>query len=96
MIGPVLGTTVSFFAVSAWFMPLAMAERFGTSPAKLLAAVGIPGLLAIPFGALTLVVLDNLRRDRLDRIACQMTAAAGIYLALSWLLVFAAMSARIY
>src|SRR5208283_3763969 len=53
MIGPVLGTTVSFLAVSAWFMPRAMADRFGTAPAQLLSAVGIPALLAMPFAALT-------------------------------------------
>jgi hypothetical protein len=88
MIGPVLGTTVSFLAVSTWFMPLAMAKRFGTSPSQLLVAIGIPGLLAIPFGALTWWFSRTHGATGWIGIACQMTAAACIYLALCWLLVF--------
>lgn len=88
LIGPVLGTTVSFLAVSAWFMPRAMAERFGTSPAQLLAAVGVPAFLAIPFGALTWWFSTNYGATDWLGIAWQMSAAAAIFLALSWLLVF--------
>jgi O-antigen/teichoic acid export membrane protein len=88
LVGPVLGTTVSFLAVSAWFMPMAMAERFGTSPAQLLAAVGIPGMLAIPFGAFTWWFSTTYGATGWLGIAWQMSAAAGLYLALSWLLIF--------
>jgi O-antigen/teichoic acid export membrane protein len=88
LVGPVLGTTVSFLAVSAWFTPRVMAERFGTSPAQLLAAIGIPGLLAIPFAALTWWFSTTHGATGWLGIAYQMTAAAGIYLTLSWLLVF--------
>ncbi|MGA6974435.1 MAG: oligosaccharide flippase family protein [Candidatus Binatus sp.] len=88
LIGPVLGTTVSFLAVSAWFMPRAMAERFGTSPAQLLAAVGVPALLAIPFGALTWWFSTTYGATGWIGIAWQMSAAAGLYLALSWLIIF--------
>lgn len=88
MIGPVLGTTVSFLAVSAWFMPRAMADRFGTAPAQLLGAVGIPALLAMPFGALTWWFSRAYGATDWIGIAYQMATAAAAYLALSWLLVF--------
>lgn len=88
LVGPVLGTTVSFFAVSAWFMPRALADRFGTSPAQLLSAVGTPALLAIPFAALTWWFSRTYGATDWFGIAYQMTVAASAYLALSWLLVF--------
>jgi O-antigen/teichoic acid export membrane protein len=88
LIGPVLGTTVSFLAVSAWFMPRAMAERFGTSPMQLLLAVGVPGLLAIPFGTFTWWFSTTYGATGWFGIAWQMSASAGLYLALSWLLIF--------
>jgi len=88
LIGPMLGTTVSFLAVSAWFMPRAMADRFGTSPAQLLSAVGIPALLAMPFGALTWWFSRTYGATDWIGLACQMATAAVTYLAFSWLLVF--------
>lgn len=88
LIGPVLGTTVSFLAVSAWFMPRAMSERFGTRPAQLLGAVAIPALLAMPYGALTWWLSRTYGAIGWVGIAYQMALAAAAYLALAWLLVF--------
>jgi hypothetical protein len=88
LVGPVLGTTVSFLAVSVWFMPRAMADRFSTSQAQLLNAVGIPALIAIPFAALTWWFSRTYGATDWFGIAYQMTVAASAYLALSWLLVF--------
>jgi O-antigen/teichoic acid export membrane protein len=88
LVGPVLGTTVSFLAVSAWFMPRALADRFGTSPTQLLTAAGIPALLAMPFAALTWWFSRTYGATDWFGIAYQMTVAASAYLALSWLLVF--------
>ncbi|HEV2169429.1 MAG TPA: polysaccharide biosynthesis C-terminal domain-containing protein, partial [Candidatus Binatus sp.] len=88
IIGPLLGTTVSFLAVSAWFLPRAMAVRFGTNPADLLSAVGIPAFLAMPFAALTWWFSRTYGATDWIGIAWQMAAAGAIYLSLSWLFVF--------
>ena len=70
------------------FLPRAMARRFGTRPAQLLGAVGTPALLAMPFGALTWWFSRTYGATDWIGIAYQMAAAAAVYLAFSWLLVF--------
>jgi O-antigen/teichoic acid export membrane protein len=87
MVGPLLGTTVAFLAVSAWFIPRLMTVMFGTSSIQLATAVGVPALLAIPCGALTWWVSRAYGPSGWFGIAYHMAAAATIYLALSWLLV---------
>lgn len=87
IVGPLLGTTVAFLAVSSWFLPRLMKAMFGTSTIRLAAAAGVPALLAIPCSALTWWVSRAHTPASWLGIAYHMAAAAVLYLALSWLLV---------
>lgn len=88
LIGPVLGSTAAFLAVSAWYLPRVMTELFGTSAWDLISAVMFPALIAIPYIASIWLFARNYEAMGWFGIAYQMALAAGIYLGLSWLLVF--------
>jgi O-antigen/teichoic acid export membrane protein len=49
-IGPSLGTTVGFFAVSIWYLPFALRRDFGTPALPLYRAATRPLIFGLPFG----------------------------------------------
>ena len=88
LVGPVLGTTVAFLAVSAWYLPRVMTELFGTSGWELMSALMLPTFIAIPYVVIVWSVARNYEATGWLGVAYQMTLAATVYLGLSWLLVF--------
>jgi O-antigen/teichoic acid export membrane protein len=88
LVGPVLGTTVAFLAVSAWYLPRVMTELFGTPGWDLISAVMFPAFIAIPYAAIVWLFARNYEATGWFGIAYHMALAATVYLGLSWLLVF--------
>jgi O-antigen/teichoic acid export membrane protein len=85
LIGPVLGTTLGFFAVSVWYLPLLLKRCFATSPAALLKAAVWPMLSAIPFGIGVWFVALAFPAHGWLEMAVEMSLAAVSYLAVWWL-----------
>jgi len=86
--GPLLGTTAAFLAVSVWYMPMLMSEMFEVPASSLVLSVGAPLALAIPYAAITGWLVRSYGATGWFGVAYQMSAAAVIYLLLSWLVVF--------
>ncbi|MCM2322885.1 MAG: polysaccharide biosynthesis C-terminal domain-containing protein [Oligoflexia bacterium] len=81
-VGPLLGTLVSYLAVSVWRTPLMMREVFGTSPRELFRAVAAPLALALPYAAL-LSWLASVHSPRWW-LMLEAGLAAAAFVGLSW------------
>src|SRR5258708_12594834 len=85
-VGPLIGTSVGFVAVTVWFIPWQLHKTFGISARQLVAAVAKPVTLGIPYG----VALSLFERSHVPsgwfELGSEMLAAALPYLDLAGLL----------
>ena len=85
-VGPLIGTSVGFVAVTVWFIPWQLHKTFGISARQLVAAVAKPVTLGIPY----VVALSLFERSHVPsgwfELGSEMLAAALVYLGLAWLL----------
>lgn len=83
LIGPLLGTTIAFLSVNAWFLPLLLHRDFGISPRDLMVkAVGGPLVLGIPFIGILWTVAHVQRPLGWVGLGAQMGVAAVLFLVL--------------
>jgi len=86
-LGPVLGTFVSFMAVSVWYLPLLLRRLFGTSLKELIGAIAAPLELGLPYAAIVWWVAEVHEAGGLLKTASEIGVAALLYLASWWLVV---------
>ena len=86
-IGCVLGTLISFLAVSVWYLPRLLHRLFSVSLRELFGAVAAPLALGMPYAAIVWWFADISEPSSLLATAFEIGLAALLYLALWWLLV---------
>lgn len=87
MIGPPLGTLVSFLAVSMWYLPLLLRRLFGISLKELVGAVAMPLGLGLPYALMVWVLGRGGGPTGMLEMTVQIAALALVYLASCWLMV---------
>ncbi|WP_334946257.1 lipopolysaccharide biosynthesis protein [Nostoc sp.] len=87
IIGPLLGTFVTFTTISSWCLPLLMQQVFGTSLKQLFLAVSQPLLVGIPYGFVVWWIARSHTPWGWLGLGVEIGLAALIYLVIAWLLV---------
>jgi hypothetical protein len=87
ILGPLLGTTVSFVATYIWFLPLLLRQVFSTSVNGLVRAAGMPLLLGVPYGLACWWIARSHTPWGWLGLAVEMSASALLYLGLAWIVV---------
>jgi O-antigen/teichoic acid export membrane protein len=86
IIGPLLGTSIGFAAVSLWYLPKLLKEVFGTPPDQLFKAITYPLLLGVPYTLGVWWVASTFEPVGWIQLGVQIAASPFGYLALWWLL----------
>ncbi|MEH1928097.1 lipopolysaccharide biosynthesis protein [Nostoc sp.] len=87
IIGPLLGTFVTFTTINSWCLPLLMQQVFGTSLKQLFLAVSQPLLVGIPYGFVVWWIARSHTPWGWLGLGVEIGLAALIYLVIAWLLV---------
>ncbi len=87
MIGPLLGTLVSFLAVSMWYLPLLLRRLFGISLKELVGAVALPLGLGLPYALMVWGIARGREPAGMLETTVQTGALALFYLTSCWLMV---------
>lgn len=86
-VGPVLGTLISFIAVSAWYLPKLLKQLFGVSLIELIGAIAGPLELGLPYAALIWWAAEMHDSGGLFKTASEIILAALLYVTGWWLLI---------
>jgi len=87
VIGPLLGTLLSFLSVSVWYLPLLLRRLFGISLKKLIGAVAMPLGLGLPYALMVWCLARSREETGMLDATVQIAALALVYLASCWLMV---------
>jgi O-antigen/teichoic acid export membrane protein len=83
IVGPVLGTLVSFLTVSIWYFPYVLRRRFGTLPRELFMALLMPLMVGVPYAAFVLWFSSAFSAANWFTIAWQMIAMTLLYIVIA-------------
>jgi hypothetical protein len=83
IVGPLLGTTVSYLTVSAWYLPRALQQTFGTSAVALAKAAVLPALWGTFYAAVLWWLARRHQPYGWLGLAVEMSLAALLSLAVS-------------
>src|SRR5204863_828056 len=90
VVGPLLGTLVSFLAVNLWWLPILLRERFGMSIRSLIESATRPLLIGVPYAAgVWWLAQRHPPRGWAWLVVSMLLTSAG-YLAVWWLLLLSA------
>jgi len=87
IVGPLMGTFISFTTISIWKLPLLLHEIFGTSTKKLFWVIIKPLMVAIPYGSFIWWIAKIHPPWGWLGLATEMGLSTIIYLIVAWLLV---------
>jgi O-antigen/teichoic acid export membrane protein len=96
MVGPLLGTTIGFAAVSVWYLPALMQRVFGTSAGRLVKTVALPLVLGLPYGAGLHWVAGAQGQLGWMTLAVSMLLAAALFGLLCWFLILKGSERRLH
>lgn len=87
IVGPLLGTFISFITINLWQLPLIMRSVFGTSVKSLFMAIVQPLLVGVPYGACVWVLAKNNPQWGWIGLAIGVSFTLIGYIFLAWCLV---------
>jgi O-antigen/teichoic acid export membrane protein len=96
IIGPLLGTFISFVTVSSWQLPLAMRSVFGMSLRQLFVAATKPLGVGIPYAALVWWIANTHVPWGWLGLAVEMGLTSVVYILLAWLLVLNKLEQKVW